>query len=478
LWKIALIFLLSSLLSFAFESFAFGYENILLLFIIAVVLVIMESRSYLAGFLSAIVFVLFFNFFFTEPRYTFLIEESRYIITLLIFLVVSFLIGSLMQKLRVEATRAMEGERKTEALYNVAKELLSIATTDRIHTLFQDIIRQNTGIESYLYVDGQVVSDQDSSIPFSRYDQHIEFAVKTGSHIGIGTMYRTDIPFRIIGIGGITGHRIALLLVTERTIQPDELDFINAIINLYKIVMQREIAKQDEENSRVVVQNERFKNQILRGISHDLRTPLTSILTGTTLLHQATDMDPSMRNNILSDIMDEVESMSLLLDNILQMTKFQNQEVVLRKTKQSVDDLVSMAATNVRRRLENHTLTIEGGDEVILVNVDEKLMVQVLMNLIDNAIQHTHDHAAITISYHASAQSLHLAVADNGGGIPAKDLKRIFASDYTGGDNRSKRRGFGIGLNICQAIIEQHGGSIQARNNDLGGATFDIVLPL
>jgi two-component system sensor histidine kinase KdpD len=100
------------------------------------------------------------------------------------------------------------------------------------------------------------------------------------------------------------------------------------------------------------------------------------------------------------------------------------------------------------------------------------------MNLIDNAIQHTHDHAAITISYHASAQSLHLAVADNGGGIPAKDLKRIFASDYTGGDNRSKRRGFGIGLNICQAIIEQHGGSIQARNNDLGGATFDIVLPL
>ncbi|MBN2605478.1 MAG: DUF4118 domain-containing protein [Bacilli bacterium] len=478
LWKIYAIFILSILLSFTFEAFSFGYENILLLFIISVVLVIMESRSYIFGFITAIVLVLFFNFFFTDPKYTFMIENSKYIITLVIFLIVSFLISSLMQKLHKEATRAQEGEQKTDALYNVAKGLLSISSTKRINTFFIEIIQKNTGFSNYLYMDGKIYSAYNNHFEFSKYIKHIEFAIKTGSHIGAGTSYKPDLPFRIIGISVITGHKIALLVEITENLKKYENDFLNAIINLYKIVMQKEFAKADEENSRFMAENERFKNQILRSISHDLRTPLTSILTGSTLLYNEIDIDEETRRVVLSEIIDEVDSMALLMENILQMTKFQNEEVQLQKTKESVDEIVSQATNNIKKRLLKHKLFIEKSDEVIIMNIDAKLLIQVITNLLDNAIQHTNEDSEIQVQYYLHDNKVHILVSDNGGGINEDDLARIFDSDYFTNEKKDNRRGFGLGLTICQAIVEKHGGNIKAYNNKDNGATFDIVLPL
>jgi len=383
-----------------------------------------------------------------------------------------------MQKLHKEAIRAQEGERKTEALYNVAKGLLSIGNPVKINTFFSEIIYKNTGLNNYIYMDGDIHTIIDKKIELSKCLKHIDFAIKTGSHIGYGTSYKPDLPYRIIGISGITNHRVALLIETSNIIKKYELDFINAIINLYKIVMQKEIAKLDEENSRLMAENERFKNQLLRSISHDLKTPLTSILTGSSLLYNDVNVDDSTRREIITEIIDEVDSMALLIDNILQMTKFQNREVKLRKSKESVDDLVSQATNNMYKRLKKHKLLIERSDNVIMISVDSKLMVQVITNLIDNAIQHTKEDSTITIQYDVVDNSLHLIVADNGGGIKESDLNCIFDSEYFTNEHTDTHRGFGLGLNICKAVIEKHNGSIAAFNNKDNGATFEIVLPL
>jgi len=327
-------------------------------------------------------------------------------------------------------------------------------------------------------MDGDIHTIIDKKIELSKCLKHIDFAIKTGSHIGYGTSYKPDLPYRIIGISGITNHRVALLIETSNIIKKYELDFINAIINLYKIVMQKEIAKLDEENSRLMAENERFKNQLLRSISHDLKTPLTSILTGSSLLYNDVNVDDSTRREIITEIIDEVDSMALLIDNILQMTKFQNREVKLRKSKESVDDLVSQATNNMYKRLKKHKLLIERSDNVIMISVDSKLMVQVITNLIDNAIQHTKEDSTITIQYDVVDNSLHLIVADNGGGIKESDLNCIFDSEYFTNEHTDTHRGFGLGLNICKAVIEKHNGSIAAFNNKDNGATFEIVLPL
>jgi two-component system sensor histidine kinase KdpD len=407
-----------------------------------------------------------------------MIEDSRYLITLAIFLVVSFLISSLMQKLHKEAQRAIEGEEKTDALYNVAKALLSVSGPKRINRYFSNIIYQNTQYRNYIFMDNEVYTSQEESTDYQTYKKDIDFAVKTSSHIGIGTAYKPTLPYRIIGIAGITGHRVALLIaITEETKQY-ELDFISAIINLYKIVMQKEVAKLDEENSRLIAENERFKNQILRSISHDLRTPLTSILTGSSLLYNDIDVSEKMRKEIVFEIMDEVDAMTLLIDNILQMTKFQNREVLLHKSKELVDDLVSQAASNIQRRLRGHTLHINRSDEVIMISVDSKLIIQVLTNLLDNAIQHTNEDSTITIDYGIEQTNLHLKVSDNGGGINEQDFTAIFDSEYTNVRKKDTKRGFGLGLNICKAIVEKHNGTIMAYNNENNGATFEMILPL
>lgn len=382
-----------------------------------------------------------------------------------------------MQKLHKEASKALEGEKKTEALYNVAKGLLSIGSPSKINVFFSEIIFQNTGIKNQIIMDGQTYTVLESEIEYQKYSKDIDFAIKTGSHIGVGTSYRPDLPFKVIGISEITTHKVALLLEITEEIKSYEQDFINAIINLYKIVMQKEIAKMDEENSRLAAENERFKNQILRSISHDLRTPLTSILTGSTLLFNNDDFDLNTRKEVLSEIIDEVDSMSLLVDNILQMTKFQNQEVILKKSKESVDDLVSQASANIHRRLKKHTLTIHRSDEVIILSVDSKLIIQVLTNILDNAIQHTNENSDIAIRYEIVGSDLHILVSDNGGGIKDSDLEYIFDSDFYTNTKKDNRRGFGLGLNICKAIIEKHGGTISAYNNKEHGATFEIVLP-
>jgi two-component system sensor histidine kinase KdpD len=478
LWKIYVIFILSILLSFAFEEFSFGYENILLLFIVSVVLVIMESRSYLFGFISALLFVLFFNFFFTEPKYTFMIEDSKYVITLIIFLIVSFLISSLMQKLHSEATRALDNERKTEALYNVAKGLLSIGNPARINVFFTEIIQKNTKLNNLIVMDGKMYSSSLEKVEYKKYQKHVDFAIKTGSHIGIGTAYKPDLPYRIIGVSGIGGHQVALIIETTDDLNKYEIDFLNAIINLYKIVMQKEVAKLDEESSRLLAENERFKNQILRSISHDLRTPLTSILTGSTLLYNDIEINDETRKEILSEIIDEVDSMTLLIENILQMTKFQNKEVQLRKTKESIDEIVSQASNNIQKRLKKHSLKIRRSDDVVMMNIDSKLMIQVLTNLIDNAIQHTKEDSNICIQYEVNNDNLHILVSDDGGGIKENDLKFIFESEYFTNGKKDDRRGFGLGLNICKAVVEKHNGTIKAFNNEKNGATFEIVLPL
>lgn len=477
-WKIYITFALSILLSFTFDLFDFGYENILLLFIISIVLIIMESKSFFFGIFSTILFVLFFNYFFTDPRYTFIIEESRYIITLVIFLIVSFLISSLMQRLQLSANKAVEGERKTEALYTVAKKLLSIRNLENINLFFSEVIFTNTKITNYIYMDGKIFSIEKQTLNFESLLTHIDFSIKSGSHVGIGTAYKPDLPFRIIGITGIENHQIALLLETQRNLEKEELDFIKAIINLYKVVSQKEIAKIDEEQTRLLAENERFKNQILRSISHDLKTPLTIIMTGSSMLYQNQKLSEETKNEIIQEIIEEVESMTLLIDNILQMTKFQNQEVKLHKSKESVDEIISRAVNIIQKRLKNHRLIIDGLDEVIIVNVDAKLIVQVLVNLLDNVIQHTQEDSKIAIEYKIFDKYLTLSVSDNGGGINEKDLEFIFDSNYFSKNKKDNRRGFGLGLSICKSIIDKHNGKIHAFNNENKGATFEIELPL
>ncbi|HBT59963.1 MAG TPA: hypothetical protein DEA45_03955 [Acholeplasmataceae bacterium] len=475
--KIGFIFISSFLLSFAFESFAFGYENILLLFVVSVVLIIMESNSYYIGSFGAIVFVLFFNFFFTEPKYSFLIDDQRYLITLVIFLVVSVLIASIMQKMHNEAVSAKENKSKTEALYEIAKSWIQVRTDKEVNQLFVGLIEENLKQRCFLYVNGQIYQTKTEDINLAAYEYQINYAINSGTHIGPFTQSRTSLDYRMIGVPGVKNHRICLLIKQQKPFTAGENEFLDALIRLYKIVIERLIFKNEEERNRMIADNERFKAQILRSISHDLRTPLTSILTGVTLLKDKQTMPDEVKLDILEEIIIEVEQMSLLIENILQMTKFQNQEAKLRFTKESVDDVLYEVYEKTKNRLKKHRLTIEKSSEVIMITIDLNLFIQVLLNLIDNAIVHTKSNAEIEINYQVNNGFFELTVSDDGGGIKG-DMESIFNNTFEQIDHKDHKRSSGLGLSICRAIIAKHKGTLKAYNNQKGGASFVINIPL
>jgi two-component system sensor histidine kinase KdpD len=210
-----------------------------------------------------------------------------------------------------------------------------------------------------------------------------------------------------------------------------------------------------------------------------LRTPLTSIVGDADfLLKNETEVDAASRKSMLSDISVEAVWLSDMVENLLAMTRVQDGQVPINKTSEPVDDIVSNAIARTRRRRGSHKLNVHVPDDVVLAPMDGTLIVQVLVNLIDNAIKHTRSDSTIDVSVHKAADAVEFSVADDGGGIDPDKLGKIFDSFYSISDNDdTQSKGMGLGLAICRAIVEAHGGRIVAENNDRGGATFTFSIP-
>ena len=183
------------------------------------------------------------------------------------------------------------------------------------------------------------------------------------------------------------------------------------------------------------------------------------------------------KKDILKDIYNDACDLNIFIVNLLNMTKLDKNKKLLNRKKEAVDDVLAEVYGKVERTLEDKTLEIKQSPELVFVYTDLTLLVQVFINLIDNAVKHTKANTKITISYEADAKGVNFHIIDNGGGIDPKSIDKIFEDFYSLALNQDKKRSTGLGLSICRAIVEAHGGKIGAYNNDLGGATFTFNIP-
>lgn len=480
--KVLYIFIAAILLSFSFFEYGFGYENILLLYIVAIVLIIMETRSFIYGTVIASLYVLVFNFFFTEPRFTFIISDQTYIITLAIFLIVSFLISSIMRKLHVQATRAITNEKRINLLYNTTKGLLYLKTTEKVSNYFLKIIQETMEIDTAVYLKSNgYYTSLIKDFTIDNYTDIINDCIKSKNMCGKTTKYHNNIPFLVIPLSSKKDHNGALIIdIREKSLSTNELDLIQALSSLLIIVLDREKSADEEEKARLEIENEKFKNLILRSISHDLRTPLTSILTGSSfLMNSVGKLDQDTEEEVLREIVSEVDKMKLFLENLLNLTKLQDQEIKLKIKKEAIDEIINESISRVKNHLGKRVIKISASKEVIIAKLDAQLMVQVITNILQNAIQHTNEDTKIDVSYYQNQGNVIIEIADNGGGIKNKNINQIF-EDFTTLPTKAgdKYRGIGIGLSLSKSVVEKHKGSIEAKNNQQGGATFIISLPL
>jgi two-component system sensor histidine kinase KdpD len=473
---------LSTLFAFAFEGFGFRAENIMLVYVGTIMLIMMQTKKNVYGITSTFLLVFIFNFFFTEPKLTFKIDDPNYIVTLIIFTLVSITMGTLTNQLQREIFMSKENEKRLQLLYQNIQLLLQAKNKTEILAVAKENLKKLIPYEVFfVFLNNYLSYENEENIFFEEYGKNIEFSIEQNMIVGKGEKKYNDIPIIIFPICGTKNINGALIIDCQKNIiTKQEKDYVQtAILNLVTALDRNQIAL-EEENIRIEMEKERIKSALLRSISHDLRTPLTTLKTGTSFLYESySKIDEETKKSMLLDINNETSRLNDFVENLLNMTRLTANKFNIKRDYEFVDEILMDVYRRVKNRLIDHQLEIIRNENTTKVYVDAQLLTQVFINLIDNAIRHTEKGTKIKISYQIENKQIIFKVEDNGSGIKKKNLEKIF-ENFTSIETKKEDnfRGMGLGLSICHAIISAHNGGIKAYNNDLGGATFEFNIPL
>jgi two-component system sensor histidine kinase KdpD len=471
---------LSTLFSVGFEGFGFRTENIVLVYVATTILIITKTKKIWYGLVSIFILVFIFNFFFTDPRYTFIIDDPNYIVTLVIFVIVAFFIGALTNRLQIEIKKSLDNSNKLQLLYTSSKSLLNAKNRKEIISTSKKNLSMIINCDVVFYFEGVFNYRDLNDLIYEDYQEHINYAISQNQISGFREPKFYDLDIKIFPILSNKGFKGALILKElETDISKEEKEFIQTnILNLVTAI-EKELISLEEENARVEVEKERLKTSLLRSISHDLRTPLTSLKTGTSFLYGSFDkIDDQVKKTMLLDINNETSRLNDFVENLLNMTRLTANKFTINKKVEILDEIFLDVYRRVKTRLGKKHLIIKECKDLIKINVDGPLLTQVFVNLIDNAIRHTKEETEIKVDFVIKAKNIVFSVSDNGGGIEEKNIPRIFNSFTSVETNKEDNyRGIGLGLNICKAIVNAHGGKIRVFNNINNGATFEFTIP-
>ncbi|MBS1212417.1 MAG: histidine kinase, partial [Proteobacteria bacterium] len=267
-------------------------------------------------------------------------------------------------------------------------------------------------------------------------------------------------------------------LSSTQRLDPEFGTFLETFLSQIAQALDRVRLAAEAREASVQAEAESLRNALLTAISHDLRTPLTRIVgTASALVDRDEALAPEERREFTHAIQDEAQRMSDLMSKILDMAQLATGKLALHREWNAVEEIVGATLTRLDKALQDRPVDIGLGDSLPLVWVDAVLLQQVLMNLIDNAIKYTPSGSPIEIAAECSSSTLRLSVADRGPGFPEGTEERLFEKFYRI-EQESSQSGVGLGLALCRAIVEAHGGTLGASNRPAGGAIFTLTLPL
>ena len=255
---------------------------------------------------------------------------------------------------------------------------------------------------------------------------------------------------------------------------------IDSIATQLGIALDRDQLHSERENIRIAMEREKLKATLLRSVSHDLRSPLTALSgAGNVLADKYDTLSDQERKQLATDISEEILWLINLVENILSMTKINDSKFELNKKEELIDDVVSEAVSHTKRLIKGRNFKVILPDDMISICIDGKLIVQVIINLIENAINHTSEKSDIILEVEKGEKEIIVSIKDTGEGIPEELVERIFDRFVTTEKSViDGKKGIGLGLTICRAIVQAHGGSIYYLPNDPQGSIFTFSLPL
>lgn len=473
----AVALLLSSLLGYLFSLLGFTGANILTVYILGVLIVSAFTESKLCWVLSSVASVLIFNFLFTEPKFSFLAYGSGYPVTFVIMLTASLIIGGTTEKLKSRGRQATQTAYRTKILFDANQLIQKASDEAEIYRVTANQLRKLLNRNVIVLNDkGQKIygSPTESGQPLPQAtDDRTEAKTETPPRAEGGYAFfpicKNEKNYGAIGV-----------FVADDPIDSFDESIVLSVIGECAIAVDGMVNAKERERAAVLAKNEQLRANLLRSISHDLRTPLTSISGNAgNLLANGKEIDEATKHQIYADIYDDSLWLINLVENLLAVTRLEEGRMTINLTTELVGDVIAEALKHVHPKSEKQKITVIQPDDLLLAKMDARLIVQVLINLLDNAIKYTPSDSEITVSAKRDGERVCIGVADNGAGIPDEQKSRIFDRFYTGtGKIADCRRSLGLGLSLCKSIVCAHGGEITISDNIPHGAVFTFTLPV
>ncbi|MCZ8254848.1 MAG: DUF4118 domain-containing protein, partial [Polaromonas sp.] len=458
----------------------FDLANIVMLFLLGTVLVALKfgrGPAALAAFLN----VAAFDYFFVAPRLSFAVSDVQYLVTFGVMLVVGLLTGQLTAGLRFQARIAASRERRAQSLFELTRDLSAALLGEQVIELGEAAVQRNFGGQALvlatdahdqLRLPEKKPPDFDASVADWVFRNEQPAGLATATLSAQAWHYiPLKAPMRVRGVLALKPAQPRWLLI------PEQMQQLDTLARQVAIALERVHYVEVAQEAVVQMESEKLRNVLLAAISHDVRTPLTALIGLADSLQRMAPPLSEAQAEAARAISSEARHLSTLVNNLLDMARLQSGAVNLKSEWQSVEEIVGSAIRQAQHALAGKAVTTDLPAGLPLVEFDAVLMERVLVNLLENAAKY--GQAPIELSAHVTGKALVLSVRDHGAGLPeaVRGREHELFEKFTRGVAESATPGVGLGLAICQAVVQAHRGQLTAGNAAGGGAEFTVSLP-
>lgn len=484
----------ATVLSLLFYHLGFTNANIIMVYILGVLLTSIATSHQIYSLISSVASVVVFNYLFTAPRFSLTAYEPGYPVTFVVMFLTAYITGTFALRYKKQAAQSAKLAYRTKILFDTDQllsksrnrnEILSAAASQIIKLLGRNMVifeaDQGKLSDPHLF---QADSTGQTSAPPCDSEKELAAArwvLKNNHTAGATTDTLSDARYlylalrvndRVYGVVGIEAM--------ENPLDASEHSILLSILSECALALENEKNAREKESAAVLAEREQLRANLLRTISHDLRTPLTAISgNASNLMSNGDSFDEETKQQLYSDIYDDSMWLIDLVENLLYATRIEEGRMTLRTSTELLSEIIDEAVQHTRRKGAGHSLSVVYHNDMLLVRADVRLMVQVIINIIDNAFKYTPSGSAVTITETRNGNRAEVLIADTGNGIPDEEKTKIFDMFYCGTNKiADNRRSLGLGLYLCRAIINAHGGTIHVSDNQPRGTIFRLSLPL
>ena len=484
------IFAVCTLIGLLFQKLDFTDTNIVTIYILGVLITSIVTDGYLCSVAGSFLSVFLFCFFLTEPRMSFETYAVGYPVTFFIMLISSVLTGTLAAKLKMHAKLSSQIAFRTQVLFDTDRllqkaksetEILGVTCTQLIRLLNRSITAYV--VENGTLSEGKLFSgEKESTEDFLTQEeqQAARWTYENRQRAGASTQYFSQAKCLYLAIrSGNNVYGVIGIPLQKETLDSFEYSILLSVINECALAMENAQNAMEKEKNAVIAKNEQLRADLLRALSHDLRTPLASIEGADSLLLEQPDLSEAERRTLLEQIRQETRWLTRITENMLSVTRMAGEQVSLHRTDEVVEEIVDSAVMKLRRSRHALPVTVIRPQEILTAPMDATLMEQVILNLLENAVNHAEGATRIRVEIAGQGDTVMIAVEDDGAGFPPELLPQLFDRKLLPQPRSCAdgRRGLGLGLTLCSAIIKAHGGRMTAENRPEGGARVCLWLP-